>query len=1330
MARVYRAWDIAFCAFGSVISTGQERPLEPEDALFLCHGDAPLTQSQKLGESWQRRYETEKIVFIGSAWEIHKNLLLRAGFFHACEIGLGFVAPRLIQPLIDNLETSPSSSLVYAVAVALAPIMMSLCNSQFDMISNRIGYRATGGYTCFVFNKILRLSTTSLTSYGQGKLVNIMQVDTQRVSRAFFFFFYLWSMPVMLIGALVLLFQMLGWACLVPVLVMFATYKFNQLLTTRLMTLGAGLNRCRDSRVKLFTEVLHALRLCKMLAWEHQVADIIDVKRREEMKLLNNLKSWQTVLGLLFGGSATAIVQLLTFSAFILFGGKLTAGIVFASLAIFDMLQVPMSLLPITVQYLAQTYVSVMRIEKLLRAAEADHRVSEVNFVRARPTKSMLAPVRIENAQFLWPKTSEEDSDQEFAPPPPPENRRCCERFRRRQAHSEALLETPDQLMNTIIPQRAPHLSIKTLQILQGKFVLVTGPVGAGKSTLLSAILGEVPQVIGTLELLGSIAYCSQIPWILHGTVQHNITFGESYDEGKFSRVIEACSLAPDLRQLANGAGTIIGERGINLSGGQKARISLARAAYSGASVYLLDDPLSAVDAHVAAQLVKNCLGSQGYLSKQTRILVSHQTQFASEADTVLIMRNGEIVAAGPPNQFSKEELQSASSLDGSTDWTSNVTKKEISQPPSMSRAVSAHDPKTKAPELRRCISEPGEETDSKVVEETETEVPSESEDSRSKGVVVEETEERAEDMEEGHLSLRVWCTFMRAMGCGAFWVIILNVISTIGYLAAALWLGHWPEVEAKLGTGDALAILAVLAFSILFFTLLRILMFQWSSLALAISMHKKALWAVLRAPMSWLDTTPGGRIINRFSSDMSKIDLDLQGSMQNLLRAVCDLVASILVAGTVLPVIFLVFVPILLAYYRIQKVYRKAGREVQRLASKSRSPIYQGVDEAIVGVTTIRAYDKQGYFMDQNERRVSRSVRLDFTQMGCQKWLGFRLKLLGSIVSTLVAVLVVLHRYLGPFGRAISGPSAGLALRYAQTLSNSMEGILNNLTMAEQCLVAVERLNTYMELEDEGSLTDSSDQSEWLDTGSVCFENVVMRYREGTPLVLKGLSFEIPGGSSLGIVGRTGAGKSSLLQVLFRMSPLEAGAVYLDGHDTSQMGLHTLRKSLAIIPQDPVGFTGTVRFNLDPFNQHTDDAIWQELEKVQLKTYFEAQDGQLLFQVAAGGENLSVGQRQLLCCARALIRGTRILVLDEATASVDFTTDGLIQDILQKEVRTKHLTTLTIAHRIQTVLGGDRVLVVADGKAAEFGKTEDLRNNPESMFYTFVQSASASGQL
>eukprot|EP00438_Fugacium_kawagutii_P029859 Skav235138 [mRNA] locus=scaffold321:411514:413166:- [translate_table: standard] len=540
----FRAWDIAFCSFGRVISTAQQKHLEPEDALFLCNGDTPLEMCTEIGETWDQLSETEPMVFVKSAWRIHKKLLIRAGGFHVLQICLGFVAPRMIKPLIDHLDSPPSTSLVYAAAVALAPVVVSLCDSQFDMTSRRIGYRCSGGYTCFVFNKILRLSQTSLARYGQGKLVNIMQVDTQRISNSFYFFFYLWSMPVVLIGSLVLLFQMLGWACLMPVFVMFCTYKFNALLTTRLMTLSKGLNRCRDNRVKLFTEVLHALRLCKMLAWEEQVANMIKVKRDEELKLLNSLKSWQTVLGLLFGGSATAIVQLATFSVYILFGGELTAGVVFSSLAIFDMLQVPMTLLPITVQYLAQTHVSVMRIEKLLRAGEVDQRAAEVTFLRrSSRADSVLAPVRIQNAEFRWPRTGGDgDSDEEMAPPPSTSQRRCCQRFRRREAR-EALLETADQenqLMNTIIPEPAPHLSIKTFQLLQGKFVLVTGPVGAGKSTLLAAILGEVPQSTGCLELLGSTAYCAQIPWILQGTVQHNITFGEHYDADEFSQVVQA----------------------------------------------------------------------------------------------------------------------------------------------------------------------------------------------------------------------------------------------------------------------------------------------------------------------------------------------------------------------------------------------------------------------------------------------------------------------------------------------------------------------------------------------------------------------------------------------------------------------------------------------------------------------------------------------------------------------------------------------------------------------------------------------------------------------
>ena len=402
-------------------------------------------------------------------------------------ISFSLVAPRLIKPLIDNLESSPETSLSYALAIAFAPAVVTIANCHFDMTANRIGYRHSGGYTCQVFNKILRLSQESFVSYGQGKLLNIMQVDTSRVSRSFFFWYYLVSMPILLIGALIMLFQMLGWACFVPILVMLATYKFNQLLTTRLMTLGAGLNRCRDNRVKLFTEVLHALRLCKMLAWEQQVAEMIDVKRQEEMKLLNRFKSWQTVLGLLFGGSATAVVQLATFSVFVLFGGDLTAGIVFSSLAIFDMIQVPMTLIPITVQYLAQCYVSIIRIERLLSAKEIEDR-PEGSFLRLSPPSPSgsrrLAPVRIEQSQFRWPRSKgleEPDSDDDLLQPPPA--RRCCERCRPKAKAAAAPL-LPQQVM-TQLPQ--PHLTVKALQILHGQFVLIAGPVGAGKSTLLSA---------------------------------------------------------------------------------------------------------------------------------------------------------------------------------------------------------------------------------------------------------------------------------------------------------------------------------------------------------------------------------------------------------------------------------------------------------------------------------------------------------------------------------------------------------------------------------------------------------------------------------------------------------------------------------------------------------------------------------------------------------------------------------------------------------------------------------------------------------------------------
>ncbi|CAE7245513.1 ABCC2, partial [Symbiodinium pilosum] len=513
-----------------------------------------------------------------------------------------------------------------------------------------------------------------------------------------------------------------------------------------------------------------------------------------------------------------------------------------------------------------------------------------------------------------------------------------------------------------------------------------------------------------------ALVACQKVD-ILHGTVQDNITFGKRYNEEKFEKVVDVCSLRPDLDLLQDGQSTIIGERGVNLSGGQKARVSLARAAYSDATIQLLDDPLSAVDAHVAVHLVKECLGANGFLAKTTRLLVSHQVQFATEVcrtnsysdllvgqisawnlwrvvDMVVVIRNGEVTALGPPQQFSMEELRSAERSAEEAEQSADPPNADLSgAPPPFYRARSVPDeqeakvPAGERTVVRKVSSKAFTRSTSAPAEQVEHIANGRSPVRRRSLEGAEETgevEERAEEVEEGSLSVRVWCSFVRAMGCGVWVVIATNFVSTAGYLCSALWIGHWPEVSESLGTADALVekfssqklqVYAAISFSIVIFTAMRQV---WSNAKLVSlvfdhgSMHQRALWAVIRSqvdvmlsigycsPMAWHDTTPTGRVVNRFSSDLQKVDTDLQNNVVALLRAMYDMLASFLVVLVVVPLIFVVVVPSLLAYFWIQKIYRKTGREIQRMASKSYSPIYQGVDEAIAGVATIRAYEKQ----------------------------------------------------------------------------------------------------------------------------------------------------------------------------------------------------------------------------------------------------------------------------------------------------------------------------------------------------------------------------------
>lgn len=1466
---IYNRFDPLFFFANVILSKGAEpnRKLSEADVNDTPELDAPANARDALLRDWHAREAAGTPSLWRSLLGTWRPLGLASAFFHFFEILLNFVSPILIKDILEYID-SEKQDLRYALFLAVAffstPFLQSVLASHFGIHARRLGFRAQGATSCMVFEKILRLSQPVASSYGPGTLINIMQVDTFRYQWCYVHLNFMWSMPVMLLIGVALLYRNIGISAFVPLVVMASMFFLNRFLVRRLMEISRSVSKARDARVKIVTEVLHAIRLVKMLAWEAKLVGIVMNKREDEMAEISNQKFFDVCNGLIWQG-LPAILPLLTFGSYVILGGQLDPGLVFSSLALIDLLRVPMNLFPTALQVIVQISVGTERIQQLLLAEELQalpdyvrHGAAEaelpLNGSADQPTPCGRPAISLSDAAFKWVRCAAGDKNDASDGAPSIQQhgfRRCCGgvlgtvRGLRRSAATPLLdagasrdLELGLAEAQLAVPA-APHLTVTPLDIASGKLVIVAGAVGAGKSTFLAALLNEVPRLWGHVELLGPVAYCAQVPWILHGTIRDNVVLDDEFDEALFDRVTQACALDRDLKELGEGADTVIGERGINLSGGQKARIGLARAAYkcSKTAVYILDDPLSAVDMHVAKHLMEQCLGSEdGILKNTTRVLVTHQLQFKDRADLLMVLRDGKLTECRPPGDFSDEELldlglQADIHSKSNTDPLSPSDCPEIpgALPPgplTLLRASSnASDIGAVAPQLdsaclgwqdeawpqlendgntgelnlgaakdslrkiqryrsqhpmnrtrntplplhiMRCISgpdDPSQEMDllpakldllrnvsepansaqlevgeppcapaSARVEEMHEAEPIEVALEGADGVQPTDVVEGQEEREVGALSLSVWCTYARVMGptmvsCLAFAYLATNLTQ----LGSAWWLKHWSS-EAMPSTEENLAALAVYAmFGLSTVTILslRLLLFRHTSLRTSEQLHHKLLWAVMRAPMSWIDITPSGRIINRFAQDVQKVDIDLQGTTSAFVDNVLNLSISLAVIGCAVPYVLLVVLPMLHLYNHVQKRFRQTARELQRLSSTSKSPIFQGLDEAICGVSTLRAYGFQRFFTARNSRRCGLNIRLDFSIVGCNRWLSTRMKCLGTVPVAGVVLAILLQRHVSWLSFSISSSMAGLVLRYTLQLTNNLEGLLQGLTQMELCLVALERITTYARLTPEpwSELQDmwpdgeveTDEKPGWPSCGEVRFEGVCMRYRSSLSSVLNGISFTVPGGTSVGVVGRTGAGKSSLLQALFRMCPLDSGVIRIDGEDIWKMGLHTLRRRLAIIPQDPVGFTGTLRFNLDPFGDHSDAELMAELKKVQLKEFVDAQQGGLDYHLSAGGENLSVGQRQLACAARAFLIKSPVLILDEATASVDFRTDTLIQEVLQNEMSKRSLTTLTIAHRINTIISCHNVLVMDEGRNVEFGPPKELAADSSTIFSTFV---------
>ncbi|KAF9433627.1 hypothetical protein BGZ76_009199, partial [Entomortierella beljakovae] len=905
----------------------------------------------------------------------------------------------------------------------------------------------------------------------------------------------------------------------------------------------------------------------------------------------------------------------------------------------------------------------------------------------------------------------------------------------------------------------APALQNINLAIQKRTLTTVVGRVGQGKSSLLSAIAGEMYKLQGSISVDGRIAYAPQQAWIINATLRDNVLFGSSYDHEKYTRVLSTCGLEPDLAILPAGDLTEIGERGINLSGGQKQRVSLARAAYQDADIYLLDDPLSAVDAHVDKHLWDNLIGPHGLLKDKTRILVTHSIRHLEVVDKIITIKGGCVVEVG-----SYKELMA-------TRQSFYQLIEEYSSKRSQRRKSSAGIQRTGA------TDESLESDQTSLSDSVNTEVGSDKVALEDKpigqnlsveGQVTDDEKDELiaeEIMKKGGIEWRLIRNYASACSLEIAATLVLILIATqLCTIGTGLWMKYWitktkDELDRSLslffGIYSAIVTIFVVLYVIYAYLALVVARIRASEL-----LHRKLISTVIRLPMSFFDTTPLGRIINRFSSDMYSIDEYLPWKTMDLIHLIISIIGTFVVISWSTP-IFIFMIPIIsIIFYIIARWFSWATRSLKRINSVSISPIYQHIDESLNGVSTIRAMSVQQQFIEKSDRLTDYHGNAYAAYMLCNRWVDYRLQILSASIVLVVTTSAV-------FARDTVDPSLiGLSLSFAMNVSEYIMWLCRAYTEWQSHLIAIERVQEYTDKHTEAPETSTQViPSSWPDQGRIEFQNFSSRYREGMDLCIKNLTFEVLPCEKIGIVGRTGAGKSSLTLALFRIieaanshwarasdnsgyhersyldanerTPLlrvsdndegigqeeiDGGRITIDGIDISTLGLSELRRHLAIIPQDPTLFAGNIRDNLDPFGEASDSDLWEALDRAHLKDLIRSLPRGLSAEVTQNGENFSVGQRSLVCLARALLRKSKILILDEATASVDIETDDLIQRTIRREFQDR--TILTIAHRIKTVMDSTRILVMEQGRVIEFERPETLLRNPDSHFFKLAHQA------
>mmetsp|Transcript_9299 Transcript_9299/g.18968 ORF Transcript_9299/g.18968 Transcript_9299/m.18968 type:complete len:1308 (-) Transcript_9299:270-4193(-) len=1221
-----------WCWVGPLLRVGAQKPLDEEDLYVLPEQDRANHNAAGLRRQLESVARTSNNDAHNAAEESRDGVVGPRSMLQMlwADMGGRYLKSLLWQPLwtlsslgqvylvrelvtwvssSQDVNRSPWRGILLVLGMGLSGIGMSLAMHHTFHRSMRWAMRVRASLSAVVYEKLMRLNNRAMTSEGASSIVTILNNDTQRIVDALTFAPFFFAAPPNVILISVILISQLGVSAVFGTLTLILVFPLQIVLGGRITKLRAETLERTDRRVTETSELLSGIRIVKYGAWEEIFAGKIRNLREEEFRWLLRGAVYEAVNNSLFF-SVPTLVSLVTFAAYTLMSGNaLSPEVAFPAVALFNLLSRQLIILPRALRAAVEGRVAFQRIDKYLTFEEVE-------------AEEMLEPegtdaLKITEASFSW-------------------------------------VDGPEK----------PTLEDISLVVPPGGFLAVVGRVGSGKSSLLMSICGELKREKGQIRCRGRLSLATQVPWILNASFRENVicASGDQYfDERRYWEVLRACCLDEDVLNLPAGDLTEIGERGVNLSGGQRARLSLARACYTPADVYLVDDPFSSVDPKVATKIFQRLLGQRGILAQKTRIVVTHNLRIIRDMDSIIVMENGRIAECGS--------------------YSSLKTCKYFNQPESSW---------TKSHKLQN-----SEVSSSEGCLQALPDSPTDFDSTRGKLTTIE-------DRNVGKVTRNVYLGYIRAAGglSAAIFSALAFSIAQAARQVSDWWLSEWstdslgrPETSGSEARGNRFYVIvyAGLTAATIILSVARIALFMIHSLTASKSLHDTMLNRITHATQAFFDVNPTGRILNRFARDVDLMDYLLPLTAADFLQAAFIAIGALLFIAVIFPWFLVAVMPIALSFYYFERIYASSARELKRLEGITRSPIYSQFSETCSGLETIRAFRLQDKMSQSFMNKVDRNHQSYYLTISASRWLGVRLDFLSTVVVVSTSIIVLaLNGTLNP-------GLAGVALTQSLLLTGIFQWAVRQAAETENYFTSVERvLSQICGTTQEEEPDNPQDVPEnWPEQGQVEFRDVSMRYRPELPLVLREMSFETLPAEKIGIVGRTGAGKSSITGALFRMVPCEKGAILIDGVDIAKIRLVDLRRRLAIVPQEPVLFNGSVRSNLDCLGRHRDSDLWEVLKSVQLDAQGCLSHG-LDTEVVERGSNFSVGERQLLCLARALLVRAKVVILDEATAAVDNLTDSLMQTAIRTQF--SDCTVLNIAHRQSTIADSNRVLVVANG--------------------------------